>query len=117
MDGHTLQYPLYEDGNTFKYDFAAMKEMVQRENPKVLLISNGFIVPPREFRNEHRLVPILLGQEIVDCLFQYIFSTITQQYLRFIDSVSLGQNALLAFVVDTGIETEFVYIKILVVVL
>ena len=38
VDGHTLQYPLYEDGNTFKYDFAAMKEMVQRENPKVLLI-------------------------------------------------------------------------------
>ena len=22
VDGHTLQYPLYEDGNTFKYDFA-----------------------------------------------------------------------------------------------
>jgi histidinol-phosphate aminotransferase len=39
VDGHTLQYPLYEDGNTFKYDFAAMKEMVQRENPKVLLIA------------------------------------------------------------------------------
>src|SRR5699024_12761863 len=53
----------------------------------VHFISNGFIVPPREFRNEHRLVPILLGQEIVDCLFQYIFSTITQQYLRFINSV------------------------------
>lgn len=40
VDGHTLQYPLYEDGNTFKYDFAAMKEMVQRENPKVLLIAS-----------------------------------------------------------------------------
>ncbi len=35
-----MQYPLYEDGNTFKYDFAAMKEMVQRENPKVLLIAS-----------------------------------------------------------------------------
>jgi Histidinol-phosphate/aromatic aminotransferase and cobyric acid decarboxylase len=40
VDWHTLQYPLYEDGNTFKYDFAAMKEMVQRENPKVLLIAS-----------------------------------------------------------------------------
>lgn len=40
VNGRTLQYPLYEDGNTFKYDFAAMKEMVQRENPKVLLIAS-----------------------------------------------------------------------------
>ena len=50
VDGHTLQYPLYEDGNTFKYDFAAMKEMVQRENP----IERSYnslrpIIPPEKF--------------------------------------------------------------------
>ena len=36
VNGRTLQYPLYEDGNTFKYDFAAMKDMIQKENPKIL---------------------------------------------------------------------------------
>ena len=25
VNGHTLQYPLYEDGNTFKYDFETLK--------------------------------------------------------------------------------------------
>lgn len=38
--GRTLQYPLYEEGDTFKYDFAAMKEMVRREQPKVLLMAS-----------------------------------------------------------------------------
>ena len=27
VNGHTLQYPLYEDGNTFKYDFETLKEL------------------------------------------------------------------------------------------
>lgn len=39
-NGRTLQYPLYEDGNTFKYDFAAMKDMIQKENPKILLLAS-----------------------------------------------------------------------------
>lgn len=40
VNGRTLQYPLYEDGNTFKYDFAAMKDMIQKENPKILLLAS-----------------------------------------------------------------------------
>lgn len=40
VNGRTLQYSLYEEGNTFKYDFSGMKEMVQRENPKLLLIAS-----------------------------------------------------------------------------
>lgn len=40
VNGHTLQYPLYEDGNTFKYDFGAMQDMVRKENPKVLLLAS-----------------------------------------------------------------------------
>lgn len=40
VNGRTLQYPLYEDGDTFKYDFRAMKEMAAREKPKVLLIAS-----------------------------------------------------------------------------
>ena len=37
---HTLQYPLYEDGNTFKYDFETLKDMIQKENPKILLLAS-----------------------------------------------------------------------------
>lgn len=40
VNGRTLEYPLYEEGNTFKYDLSTMKEMVQRENPKILLIAS-----------------------------------------------------------------------------
>ena len=37
VSGRALQYPLYEDGDTFKYDFHAIKEMVEHEKPKVIL--------------------------------------------------------------------------------
>lgn len=40
VNGRTLQYPLYEEGNTFKYDFAALKEMLAKENPKILLLAS-----------------------------------------------------------------------------
>lgn len=40
VDGRTLQYPLYEEGNTFKYDMAAIKEMVKQEHPKILLLAS-----------------------------------------------------------------------------
>ncbi len=40
VDGRTLQYPLYEEGTTFKYDLGAIKKMVAEENPKILLLAS-----------------------------------------------------------------------------
>lgn len=40
VNGRTLQYPLYEEGNTFKYDFDALKRMIEEENPKILLLAS-----------------------------------------------------------------------------
>ena len=40
VNGRTLQYPLYEDGNTFKYDFETLKEMLKTEKPKILLLAS-----------------------------------------------------------------------------
>lgn len=40
VDGYTLQYPLYEEGNTFKYDMEAIREMIEREHPKILLLAS-----------------------------------------------------------------------------
>lgn len=38
--GRTLQYPLYEDGDTFRYDIAAMTDMARRERAKILLLAS-----------------------------------------------------------------------------
>lgn len=40
VDGRTLQYSLYEEGTTFKYDLGAMKRMVEEEKPKILLLAS-----------------------------------------------------------------------------
>lgn len=40
VDGNTIQYPLYEDGNTFKYDFDALKQLIDKENPKIILLAS-----------------------------------------------------------------------------
>ena len=40
VEGRSVLYPLYEEGNTFKYDFQAMKETVLREKPEMVLIAS-----------------------------------------------------------------------------
>ena len=40
VNGRTIQYPLYEEENTFKYDFEALKDMLRTENPKILLLAS-----------------------------------------------------------------------------
>jgi len=40
VNGRTLQYSLFEEGNTYKYDISIMQEMVEREKPKILLIAS-----------------------------------------------------------------------------
>lgn len=40
INGQTIQYPLYEDGNTYRYDFAALREALEREKPRVLLLAS-----------------------------------------------------------------------------
>lgn len=40
VEGRTVQYPLYEEGNTFKYDFEALRRAVDQENPEMVLIAS-----------------------------------------------------------------------------
>ena len=40
VEGRSVLYPLYEEGNTFKYDFEAMKEAIRKENPEMVLIAS-----------------------------------------------------------------------------
>jgi histidinol-phosphate aminotransferase len=40
VNGRTLCYSLYEEGNTFKYNIPAMRQMVEREKPEMVLIAS-----------------------------------------------------------------------------
>lgn len=40
VEGRSIFYPLYEEGDTFKYDFEIMKKMFQQENPDMVLIAS-----------------------------------------------------------------------------
>jgi len=40
VDGTTLQYPVYESGDSFCYDFDGLKKMVDEINPKILLVAS-----------------------------------------------------------------------------
>ena len=38
VNGRTIFYPLFEDGNTFKYDIQSIRETVERENPETAIV-------------------------------------------------------------------------------
>jgi histidinol-phosphate aminotransferase len=40
VNGKSYMYRMYEDGNTFNYDFDNMREMVEKYNPSILLIAS-----------------------------------------------------------------------------
>ena len=56
VDGQTIQYPLYEDGDTYRYDMDTLKKMLHTENPKILLLASpnnptGNALTPSEIEN------------------------------------------------------------------
>lgn len=40
VNGNTLQYPVYETDDSFAYDFEGLKAMIDKENPKILLVAS-----------------------------------------------------------------------------
>ncbi len=40
VDGTTLQYPVYENGDTYTYDFEGLKKMIDDVNPKIVLVAS-----------------------------------------------------------------------------
>lgn len=40
VNGNTLQYPVYETDDSFAYDFKGLKAMIDKENPKILLVAS-----------------------------------------------------------------------------
>lgn len=71
VSGTTLQYPVYEDDDTFSYDFEGLKKMVDELQPKILLVASpnnptGNGLTPEEMERLVDMVPqstILLVDE------------------------------------------------------
>ena len=40
VNGKSLMYPMYEDGHTFRYDVEALRKMVLKEQPKIVLLAS-----------------------------------------------------------------------------
>ena len=63
VSGTTLQYPVYEDGDTFRYDLKGIKNMVNEIRPKILLIASpnnptGNTLTPEGIEQLINLIPI-----------------------------------------------------------
>lgn len=62
VEGRTLQYPVYETEDSFAYDFEGMRQMIEKENPKVLLVASpnnptGNGLTPEELEELVKMVP------------------------------------------------------------
>jgi histidinol-phosphate aminotransferase len=62
VHGTTLQYPVYEDTDTFRYDFDGLKKMVEEYDPKILLVASpnnptGNALTPEEMESLVDMVP------------------------------------------------------------
>lgn len=62
VDGETIQYPLYEDGDTYKYDMEALRRMLKEQQPKILLLASpnnptGNALSPEEIETLLKEVP------------------------------------------------------------
>lgn len=62
VSGRTLQYPVYETGDTFAYDLGGLKKMIDDEQPRILLVASpnnptGNGLTPREMEQLVEMVP------------------------------------------------------------
>jgi histidinol-phosphate aminotransferase len=62
VDGTTLQYPVFEDEDTYRYDFEGLKKMLDDINPKILLVASpnnptGNGLTPEELDKLAAMVP------------------------------------------------------------
>jgi histidinol-phosphate aminotransferase len=62
VNGTTLQYPVYETADMFRYDFEGLKEQVNKVKPKILLVASpnnptGNGLTPQELEKLAQIVP------------------------------------------------------------
>lgn len=112
VNGRTLQYPLYEDGNTFKYDFAAMKDMIQKENPKILLLASpnnptGNGLTPEELDELLAEVPAKT-KVLIDEAYASFVSTDTR-YIKELVNKYLGYNRISEDIAIAALKSDAHY--------
>ena len=62
VDGTTLQYPVFENGDTFSYDIDGLRQMIADINPKIVLVASpnnptGNALTPQEMEQLVEMVP------------------------------------------------------------
>lgn len=81
VNGKTMQYPVYETDDSFAYDFEGLKEMIEKENPKILLVASpnnptGNGLTPDELERLVRMIPETSVMLVDEAYASYVTSDI-----------------------------------------
>lgn len=79
VDGNTVEYPLYESGNEFNYNLEELKDILKKEEPKILLLASpnnptGNGIKPKEL------------QSFLSCISPSIIVVIDEAYASYIST-------------------------------
>ncbi len=82
VNGRTLQYPVYETEDSFAYDFDGLKEMIEKENPKILLVASpnnptGNGLTPDELERLVKMIPETSVMLVDEAYASYVTSDIS----------------------------------------
>ncbi len=82
VNGRTLQYPVYETEDSFVYDFEGLKEMIEKENPKILLVASpnnptGNGLTPNELECLIKMIPETSVMLVDEAYASYVTSDMT----------------------------------------
>lgn len=85
VNGKTMQYPVYETDDSFMYDFDGLKTMIEKENPKILLVASpnnptGNGLTPAELERLIKMIPSTSVMLVDEAYASYVTSDIT--YIR-----------------------------------
>ncbi len=85
VNGKTMLYPVYETDDSFAYDFEGLKEMIEKENPKILLVASpnnptGNGLTPDELERLVRMIPETSVMLVDEAYASYVTSDI--EYIK-----------------------------------
>lgn len=85
VNGKTMQYPVYETDDSFAYDFEGLRKMIEKENPKILLVASpnnptGNGLTPDELERLVQMIPPTSVMLVDEAYASYVSSDIS--YIR-----------------------------------
>lgn len=85
VDGVTIQYPVYETEDSFAYDFEGLKALIEKHNPKILLVASpnnptGNGLTPEELEKLIQMIPVSSVMLVDEAYASYVSSDV--EYIR-----------------------------------